>query len=331
MATASKKKLYTAMSMGVIDASLLELQIEVGDAKTVPAKVQLLLKFFKQKKAKLADCTVCQGSSDEDFPRCPYCGDSTFIDPNEAASPGVLTEAANTIIENAAPAKPKRVKAHLTIKDLDKAVAKANKHKSEAARQCWEFGNAVLKIFDANLWKLRTTAEGAVAYKSFNKFCTDELELSHTQVYRYMSVCKAYDEKTIAEHGPQKLALTVNLPEDERKRLLAEIKGGASWRELEEERKRVVQNNAGTRTPPVQTQEQVRGARDVAIMVRAPKSIEIGLLGVNNKGKPAQTLADDPWGEEEHENGVITRYAIKADPNTGNLCIVITRRRAAAK
>ena len=326
----------------------------------MPAKAQLLARYFKNAKkpdgtaVEMADCTVCGGASDAEYRRCPYCGDAELIDAEDAASGAAVAAVATTIIQNAAgstPPKPKRENKspapvvalvppdagdpehqepdpQYTVKDLDRAVAKAAQHGTKAATEIHAFGTQVLEIFSKALWRLRRDDSGDVAkYSSFNRFCTDELGMSHTKVYTAMGLAKQYDAKTVATFGPSKLNFTLNQPEDERKRMLELIKGGATTREVSQSRA----NNAGTRElPPPASEETIKKAKDVAVMVRAPKSVEIALLGLNTKGKPATQLSDEPWGEEEHENGVISRYAVRVDPDTGSISLVIARRRVGA-
>ncbi len=348
---------YAQMSQGVIDESLKELGIAAEHATTIPAKVQLLVRYFKAQKATLADCTVCGGASDENYRRCPYCGDAELIDPVDAASGAAVAAVATNLIQNAgaAPTKPKREKKtaavppvealvpaelgnpelqepdpQYTVKDLDKAVSKAQQHSAKAVKEVWAYGQQILDIFSKALWRLRKDDAGAAAYGSFNLFCKGELGISHTKAYVAMGLAKTYDAETVAQFGASKLSLTLNQPEDERKAMLESIKGGASKRDIEKMRA----NNAGTRelpdpdAPP--TAAQIKKASEVAVMVRAPKAVEIALLGLNTKGKPATQLSDEPWGEEEHENGVISRYAVRTDPDTGVISLVITRRRVSA-
>ncbi len=350
---------YAQMSQGVIDESLKELKIEAANVTTVPAKVQLLVRYFKAQKATLADCTVCSGSSDENYRRCPYCGDAELIDAEDAASGAAVAAVATNIIQNATstPAKPKREKKatlavvppvdalvppelgnpelqepdpQYTVKDLDKAVAKVQQHGAKAAKEVWAYGQQILDIFSRALWRLRKGEDGQPVYGSFNVFCKGELGISHTKAYVAMGLAKTYDAETVAQFGASKLSLTLNQPEDERRAMLESIKGGASKRDVE----RMRANNAGTRVLPdpdvPPTAKQIKKASEVAVMVRAPKAIEIALLGLNTKGKPATQLSDEPWGEEEHENGVITRYAIRVDPTTHAISLVITRRRDGA-
>ena len=347
---------YAQMSAGVVDESLAELGIAAVNVTTVPAKVQLLVRYFKAQKATLADCTVCGGASDENYRRCPYCGDAELIDPEDAASGAAVAAAATNLIQNGAPpaGKAKREKKgavppvdalvpaelgdpemqepdpQYTVKDLDKAVKKAQQHGGKAAMEVWAYGQQLLDIFAKALWRLRKDDTGSAAYASFNTFCKGELNISHSQAYVAMGLAKTYDAETVAQFGPAKLRMTLNQPEDERKAMLESIKGGASKRDIEKMRA----NNAGTRelpdpdAPP--TAAQIKKASEVAVMVRAPKAVEIALLGLDTKGKPATQLSDEPWGEEEHENGVISRYAVRTDPDTGAISLVITRRRVTA-
>ncbi len=351
---------YAQMSAGVIDESLKELGIVSENVTTVPAKVQLLVRYFKAQKATLADCTVCSGASDENYRRCPYCGDAELIDPEDAASGAAVAAVATNIIQNASGGakadKPKREKKGLalvppvealvppelgnpelqepdpqyTVKDLDKAIKQAQQHGAKAAKEVWAYGQQILDIFSKALWRLRKGEDGTAAYGSFNLFCKGELGISHTKAYVAMGLAKTYDAETVAQFGASKLSLTLNQPEDERKAMLDSIKGGASKRDIEKMRV----NNAGSRELPdpeaQPTAQQIKKASEVAVMVRAPKAVEIALLGLNTKGKPATQLSDEPWGEEEHENGVISRYAIRTDPDTGAISLVITRRRVAA-
>jgi hypothetical protein len=366
MAQAAKKMNYTAMSDGVLSESIKELKIQT-DAKTVPAKVLAISKYFKTEKIAgrivLAECSTCNALSDENYRRCPFCGDAEIdvaeeeaggdeeaegegaVDDSEADEVHVA-EVVEVLTPEKGSTKSKRTKLppeqqptkalakvvehgsaavdpKLKEKDLDKAVKNVQRHYLTAARSLWDMGNEIRDIFDRQLWRLRKGDDGEPQYKEWNKFVTNELtkaaggQMTVQYAYMLMAVSKNFTEEEVQTHGVSKLHVLVSLKPEDKAKILNEMNYQSTTRTQVREHARELQS--GT---PAESR-----ARTQAVMVRAPDSVELVMIGANKKGKPAQTLSDDPWVEEHHDNDVVTRYAVKVDPETGHIMLIITRRK----
>lgn len=295
---------YSAMSVGVMVSAIKALKLKAPAQKNPPALAAVLKAHFKAQAANdpkkaddLSECSNCGGDSDISLEVCPYCGDSE-INNGEGADQTITTTA------EPAPA--------IDTEELDNAVAAFKQKKRNAEASIWELGVEVARIHDGDLWKTRLLGPNP-QYKTFKAFCGAELGISHTHAYSLIEVAKKFTREQVEQLGVSKLAIIVQLPPDKQ---AAALNGAAdkSKRDLAAE---LAESKGKTPKPDA-----------VTIMTRAGGHVKLTMQGTNTKGKPATELADEPWVEEEHENGVISRYAIKVEPKTGHIRLIITRRRA---
>ncbi len=292
---------YSAMSDGVLDAAIKKLKLKPPTQKTIPAKASILKAHFAEKTTAedLSECSNCKGDSDINLDACPYCGDSEKT--GDAGAIITTAEVATEAIDQVDSA------------ELDDAVASFKKKKRNAEASIWELGVEVARIHDGDLWKTRILG-GEPQYKTFKAFCGIELGISHTHAYNLIEVAKKFTREQVEEIGVAKLSIIVQLPPDQQ---AAALNGAAGTG------KRALQQQADAAKG-----KPGRVPDTLTIMARADSIAKLVMQGTNSKGKPAKDLADDPWVEEEHENGVISRYQVKMDPKTKNIMLLISRRRA---
>jgi len=293
---------YTVMSSKVIGAAAKRLKVEVkGDLVT---KANALGEHFKKTAAKaktdLYACTACGGLSDEDWPKCPYCGGNMEDDeekPND--TPAVALASGFLAKENIIETSGEEL---ATIADLDESVKKIAELKSSAAGSIWELGQAIRHNFERELWKLRMKG-GKVAHTNYKKFCTDELDMSHTMAFNLMEVARQFSKQDIESVGVTKLSILARV-EDPKKRaeLLAAAKGGATVREIDEKVKDT--KLKGEKAQPVDG--------PVTFVARTGPVQSFPMKRAAD-GEPATRIEAGIWCEEEHENGVVSAYSVEVE------------------
>jgi hypothetical protein len=303
---------YDAMSAGVLDAALAKLGLPAPTQKTIPARASVLKKHFAElekgkdgaPKVELLKCSNCKGESTEDLDACPYCGDS-----ETSTGPAVIEATAEPVVEIATQSGG-YVQVHAS--DLDAALTNIRTYKKNAERCLWELATEIKRVHDEELWKARII-EGKPEHKTWKVFCAKELGMSHTNAYSLIQVAEKFTREQMESLGYWKLAILVSVPEEKRTPLLAGAAGDTT-RELQAKADAA---KGTTKTPAA-----------LSVMTRVNAKVTLPMTGSNNKGKPATELADDPWCEEQHDNGVVTRYVVKLDPKSKAVVLLITRRRA---
>jgi hypothetical protein len=304
---------YKSMSDGVLDAAFKKLKLKPPTQKTVPAKAAVLKEYFEKntKREDISKCTTCGGLSDANYDVCPYCGDGDVIDPSVAAAATAITTTGTEV--EVATKEGGYVK--INPEDLDNSLAKIRELKRNVERSIWELGIEIKHVHDEELWKARLI-DGQPEFKTWKAFCAGVLQMSHTHAYGLIEVASTFTREQVEMIGTAKLKLIVGLPEDKRAAALAAAEQGASTKEV----------GALAGKGPKDTNKDTGDV--VTFLARANKKTTLVLLAASGeKGKPAQQIADEPWVEEEHENGVVSRYVVKLNKKTGNLELVITRRR----
>lgn len=299
---------YSVMSAGILDAALERLGVAPPSQNTIPARASVLKKFFAdQEKAgvEMLACTNCKGESPESFDSCPYCGDSE----TNTGTPVIETTAEPAPIEVATQSGG-YVQVH--VEDLDAALGNIRTFKKNVERCIWELATEIKRVHDEELWKARII-DGKPEHKTWKVFCAKELGMTHTHAYNLIDIATKFTREQVEAFGHTKLAILVSLPEEKRNKLLPEA-GSSTVRQL---RDKADEERA----------EPKRQSAVLSVMTRVGAKVELEMVGSNNKGKPATEIGDDPWCEEEHENGVVTRYVVKLDPKTKTLKLIITRRR----
>lgn len=305
---------HKSMSMGALQESFQKFKLKKPTQSTVPAYASVLKAHFEKVTVRedLSACSTCGGISDFNLDQCPYCGDSEKTDANIANA----TQAIDTTAEPVTAVATKSG-GYVEIKpeELDESLAKVKELKKNAERSIWELGIEIKHLHDEELWKARMIA-GEPQYKTWKQFCGTELGMSHQHAYNLMEVAGKFTREQVEQYGVAKLSIIASLPGEQRPAALAGA-DGKSKRQLADEAKEASgkgdKGDAGDK---------------ITFLARADKKTTLKFLAASGeKGKPAQAIADEPWVEEEHENGVVSRYVIKQNNRTGNLELVITRRR----
>ena len=238
--------------------------------------------------------------------------------------------------------------AKIVTGNIDDAVEAVREAKRLAVVCYWQFGQAILKCFEGDLWKQKRDANGQPLYKGFYQFCEGELGLSGRYCYSLMDIASNFSSQDVAEIGVAKLGIMVRLPEEQRVKLLDEVRNGVSYSQLSSEVKKLQAESgpreAGdSRTAKAteasakkkltaklsdSTLEKVITCTHDITRSRIPLFIREDNVVDSKKNQPkrAKRLADDPWGEEISSNGIVIRYSLTMDAN-GDLVIVVERRR----
>lgn len=234
----------------------------------------------------------------------------------------------------------------VTAKDLDRAVAEVIELKSNAAESYWHLGKKLIEINEKQLWKLRVKENGKAAYNGFDAFCQHELNMSANHAYKAIQCAQGYETPDeVRELGHTKAALLLQAAPEDRKKLTAKAKAGATKRQLEKD----VKESRAKKGGPLSAKQQSKAGAKAAVSkaktaaLRSEKisiaNIE-GLKTVKLYKKPdslrgvvftdlprAHKLSDQPIGRYEMTNGVVQYFTILA--KDGELVIRIETRREA--
>jgi len=363
----------------LIDAAIAKIEgVKVPPGEWALAERVTFLEMHNRRnvpQASMVKCEVCGLHSHEAETSCPGCGDDgdeEFVveeaeleaDPINAAVAEINAtvdaahagDAARKVKKAAATAPTKQppvalVKAAPSVETkmsaeahLDQANARIEQLKRQGAKNYWEIGRELFRVFDGHLWKSRVV-EGKAAYKSFEQYVAAEVGFSHTQSYAMMDVARKYDEEVIAKIGFSKLSIVLKAPEDVQLSLLDEVEKGMSSRELKgrvrEERskpgaklpkaKRNDPSKQASPGPPLKakvaeatsrmTVAAVEGTRRLSLYAKPSGKLAIGEL----PDKRAKRLSDVPIAFEELANGVVVYYQVVNSP--GGLALKIETKR----
>lgn len=346
----------------VVDKFLAQLGVAVAPDASLEVRVQALARHLKKATPDkhLADCDNCKGDSDVRLDVCPYCGEGD----DQAAAKAAEQPAAKapapqkgkkktTTRAAAAAAKAPAALAKApatevvaagkgTEGDLDKHVARVQALRATGAVCAWELGTEVARIYDGRLHMLRKTKDGHTRYKNWSQFCQVELQMTPQQSYKLMDVAKLFTRADVQQVGTTKLAVMVQLPEKERKRLLEKARKGMPRSEVAREVRELAASRpvrdtgrsgrAAAATEKARAERRKRG-REKELTV----SVQLGRVTVplyqrpKKKGadpKRATSLAQDPHGQEAAFNGVVVSYRLVKQAK--GLALVVERRREGA-
>lgn len=202
----------------------------------------------------------------------------------------------------AAPTKAELAK----VEQLDEQCAKVKTLTVTAAQSLWDVGQALSKIHDKDLWKMRRVNNVPV-HVSFRRFVQDELGISHTYAYQMMEVAKEFTRKEVEQIGVNKLRLVLQAPPEKRAQALEAAAGGASNQQL-----------AAMGRPPAPrnavTVAMMLGTQTLPAYSRTRKDGESPAL--------ARKVQEDPWTLIPLENGAQIKVVLTSSP-TGELSFVV--------
>lgn len=213
-----------------------------------------------------------------------------------------------------------------TSDTVDAAVERVKLLVREDKMNGHRLGKALWDIHSTELWKLRKTKDGQVAYKTWDQFLGAEVsEITTRYAWMLMQVANAYTESEFAELGPKKLYATLAIDqEDIRKQLLAKAKEGATVEELIGEARKVREATGAKRHPKdhSKTQKQKTGAKAgkttdatkiTVATVLGKKTVALYCKG--NDSKVAKKIEDQPWGTFDLVNDVRVHFAVVRTPS----------------
>lgn len=107
---------------------------------------------------------------------------------------------------------PSPQKQGLTVKDLDNAVQTVRRLKVDASLNCWDLGKTLADVHERQLWKLRTDDRGVALFKSFDRWCIREVNITSKWAKELIKVAEHYRREQIARLGPTKCSVLLQLP-----------------------------------------------------------------------------------------------------------------------
>lgn len=329
----------------LVNKALTGLNVDIKDMSASDKVEALQFHGKKLSKAEKATCAECGGIAALTFPECPFCGDEgededekedkgkgAVVTPIASAKKKKVVEgkkktSTSTAIVKAGAQQTGLLQGEFSEKALDEANAEIEEIKQRAKHTYWELGNALLKVYEKELWKARGLDKGRATYTGFNQYIEAEPKISHTTAYNMMEVAKYFTEAQVKKIGGSKLSLVLKAPEADRPALMKEVeKGATSKRKLakkvKEARKKaklVKRQIAGRKAIPMNKREQAaaagKGSMTIAL-VEGTKTLELWakpdkpLKAGEKPTKRAKTLADEPWCLEPMANGAERIYSL---------------------
>lgn len=238
-----------------------------------------------------------------------------------------------------------------TERELDEAVRDVEKLKATGATALYNLGKRIVEIQDTGLWKLRTEKDEngkvSVRWKSFDAFCNQELGLSPQSASSLGQIARHYSENDVKLFGTRKLGLVLQAPREERPRIEAAVRGGASKKEIEKEVRKVNRERGsaephGNKQTSKATAAAAEKRREKAKKVKNTSQIAVakilGLDTVKLVKRPAKIggdlsdavrarkLSDEPYGCREIAAGVYEHFYVTTDAGGGLILKVKTVR-----
>lgn len=361
----------------IVRKTATELKLVTEGAELEPLEtvlVRLALHFAEvTPKQALGDCDTCHGKSPMTLDACPFCGSVDDPAAKEAKPPVAAVPApapAAPVVATAPKAsktKPKKEEAQtmgkgktgaaakvtsivkddtkassaiVTERELDEKIKKVRDLKSATAVSFWHLGVAIKDIYDSQAWKQRNDENGKPKYKGFDPFVHHELGMTPQSAYKHMQTATKYSEDQCRAFGSAKLGLLLEAPEVDQPRILKQIEGGASKREVEQQvrqarKERKVARKAtkhrdgrampkgGKKQKATITVANVIGRKTIKLFAK-PAGYKLG--DALDGAKRAKKLSDTPFGIHDLENDVKQFITIQESP-TGELVIVIETKR----
>lgn len=264
------------------------------------------------------------------------------------ATASTANGAAKKSSKSTALAKKGAVGSALVARDLDKARDEVIEIKSRGARDYWEMGEKLAEIHKKNLWKLRVNTDtGKNKYNGFDAFVIAELQMSPMSAYRAIEVAEKYTKEEAYALGTTKASLILQAAPQDRKKLAAAAKKGASKRTIE----KGVKESRAKHGSPKKSQQAKAGAKGGTKKATATAartgSEKISIASIEGQKtiklhkKPesfkdvvfsklprAAKLGDHPVGRFEMGNGVVQYYEVR-NGEDGLVLKILTRREAA--
>lgn len=170
----------------------------------------------------------------------------------------------------------------------------------------YRIGKKLWEVHEKDLWKLRKSESGGVAYKTFGQFLSAEVsQISERYAFELMRVACAFTEEQFLTHGTKLIAVAKVDNEEVRERLLEQAKGGASIRALLHEAKKNKPAKAkDAKHDHSRTQKQKAPAPDKVTVVSTVGTKHTSKAYKKGQTAEAKRLSDTPWGFFDLTNDV---------------------------
>lgn len=315
-AKAEKKNGKAAKIAGVIiakvDAATIAKalqEVQIDPAETLEVRVEQLVGYYTAtySAADVSKCDDCGGLSVEADPFCPFCS-APFTDETALVVP---------------PAMPESL---YKVEDLEQNVGEIKRYAVESLTNMHSLGAAIRENYEKNLWRLRVGDDGKPTHKTFRDFCTDEIGLSHTWVYKLMDIAGNFTSEDVKQLGTSKLGLILKAPEQHRDKLIEQARQGASKSVIEKAVDKI-NKKINPKPEPVAPKDRLMtiaikpGRKTVPLMKRPAKK--------GDEQQPAKKLGDDPWCAIPLSNDV-QLLARVMQTDDGTLKLVVEFRRVVA-
>lgn len=230
---------YSKMREDLVNAEISRRKVAIPTGSKFPNKVGLLQIEIRNTTSPgdLGECDECSAASSLDDEFCPFCGvgqDGAKAPPpapsqkivkvarglkrKDAPEPSV--EVIDVVPEKTKPAQV----VEPTEADLNRRVKDIIALKVGAEASAWLLGRKIQELFDLKLWRARPHSEkDGPAYRSFNQFVAEEIDISGQHAYRLMDVAKSFSEEQVKRIGSTKLLQVLRLDEGDRAKLVHDI------------------------------------------------------------------------------------------------------------
>lgn len=153
--------------------------------------------------------------------------------PRQSAEGAALTTPPEAKIPAGALAAQARPDKMATIAMLDKDVAEVRALDHEMNGYSWRMAQKLCEIAESQRFKLRLTAEGKIAYTTFEQFANAELDITREHAETLMRGAKRFSESEFTELGITKIRTVISAPPALQAKALEAFKSGASRRDVE--------------------------------------------------------------------------------------------------
>ncbi len=212
----------------------------------------------------------------------------------------------------------------LTVSMLNDQAKVMQENITAGAVAMHRLGTAAKVIADQGLWKLRTTGKKRTPkFASFKQFCTEELGIHHTGVYRAIKAATLYTEEQVQGLTGRALSMSFALPADKREKLLDAARNGESTAQLSQTARELSGRSDPVPEPTNGVSIAVAmGEQVINLFARGEADARVGETDGCDR---AMSLTEDPWFVVPFTNNVqmIGRIIKEAD---GMLQVALTMR-----
>lgn len=234
----------------------------------------------------------------------------------------------------------------MTEQDLDIAVMDVNTKVKNCVSDYWELGAKLAEIQKTKIWKQRKNNDGKPAYTTFSQFLESEIKISRTTAIRMIDVSLNYDKETMQKYGLTKLALMLQVKEEDRAEVQQALESGASVREIESHVKKQPKMSLYQGTPeqtPIDISqcseeelEVIKADDRKRILAKANPPMTVVMKSMtrekmyssipSKRGKIATRLEDGPEVRIQFENDTVGTFRVEINP-AGEIVLMVEIRR----